>query len=513
MFDLIFRKNGNRAHIKDDLLSGLTVALALVPEAVAFAFVAGVDPLVGLYAAFIVGLVTSIAGGRPGMISGATGALAVVIVALVATHGIEYLFATVVLAGILQILAGVLRLGKFIRLVPHPVMFGFVNGLAVVIFQSQLGQFKVTNDAGELVWMQGSQLYIMLGLVVLTMAIIHFLPKLTKAVPSALVAIVVTSLLVIGFGINTLSVGDIASVGGGLPAFSIPGVPFNFDTLGVIFPFALTMAAVGLIESLMTLSLIDDLTETRGRGNRECVGQGLANVLTGFFGGMGGCAMIGQSMINIRSGGRGRLSGISAALFLLLFILFIPGLIEMIPIAALVGVMFMVVIGTFEWTSFRILTKIPKIDAFVLILVSLITILLHNLALAVIAGVVVSALAYAWESATHLRAEVSKDEEGVKHYDLFGPLFFGSVKSFQDNFTPANDPAEVVIDFRNSRVWDHSGIEAINTLTERYRKSGTVLHIRHLSAECRQLLDKAGNMIEVNIAEDPVYHVAEDKLG
>lgn len=512
MFQLIFRKYGARLRVKDDMLSGLTVALALVPEAVAFAFVAGVEPLVGLYAAFIVGLITSIAGGRPGMISGATGALAVIIVALVATHGVEYLFATVVLAGVLQILAGILRLGKFIRLVPHPVMFGFVNGLAIVIFQSQLSQFKVAGEDGAMVWMQGSQLYTMLGLVVLTMAIIQYFPKLTKAVPSALVAIVATSVLVIGFDIPTASVGDIASVGGGLPSFHIPGVPLNWENISIIFPFALTMAAVGLIESLMTMSLIDDITETRGRGNRECIGQGLGNVVTGFFGGMGGCAMIGQSMINIRSGGRGRLSGISAALFLLMFILFIPGLIEMIPIAALVGVMFMVVIGTFEWTSFRIINKIPKTDAFVLIMVSAITVLMHNLALAVIAGVIVSALAFAWESATHLQAYVKKDEKGVKHYDLFGPLFFGSVKSFQENFTPSDDPEEVVIDFKNSRVWDHSGIEAINTLTERYRKSGTILHLRHLSEECRTLLDKADDFIDVNIAEDPHYHIAEDKF-
>ncbi|MEM7673932.1 MAG: SulP family inorganic anion transporter [Verrucomicrobiota bacterium] len=512
MIQLIFRKYGNRAYLKDDVLSGLTVALALVPEAVAFAFVAGVEPLVGLYAAFMVGLIASIAGGRPGMISGATGALAVVVVSLVATHGLEYLFATVVLCGVLQITAGLFRLGKFIRLVPHSVMFGFVNGLAIVIFQSQLESFKLLNEAGEKVWMQGGELGLMLGLVVLTMAIIQFLPKLTKALPSSLVAIVVTSGLVIGFGLDTPAVGDVASVAGGFPAFHAPDVPFNLETLSIIWPFALTMASVGLIESLMTLTLIDELTETRGKGNRECIGQGLANLATGFFGGMGGCAMIGQSMINIRSGGRTRLSGISAALFLLLFILFIPNYIEKIPIAALVGVMFMVVIGTFEWTSFRILSKIPKVDAFVLVMVSLITVLLHNLALAVVAGVIVSALAYAWESATHLRAEVTKDEQGIKHYDLFGPLFFGSVKSFQDVFKPAEDPDEVIIDFKNSRVWDHSGIEAINSLTERYRKTGTKLHLRHLSEECRQLLDKAGSMIEVNIMEDPKYHVAEDKL-
>ncbi len=364
MFELHASKVSN---LKNDVLSGLTVALALVPEAVAFAFVAGVEPLVGLYAAFIEGLITSIFGGRPGMISGATGAMAVVMVSLVAIHGVEYLFATVVLTGLIQIMAGIFKLGKFIRLVPHPVMLGFVNGLAIVIFLAQLGQFKVTNAAGELEWMQGTPLFIMASLILLTMAIIHYFPKLTKAVPSTLVAIVAVSLLVFAIGLDTKLVGDVASIAGGLPSFSIPEVPFSFETFKIILPFSLVLAAIGLIESLLTLTLIDELTGTRGRSNKECIAQGAANTVTGFFGGMGGCAMIGQSMINVNSGGRGRASGITAALALLGFILFASGLIEEIPLAALVGVMFIVVIGTFEWSSLRILGKVPKADAFVII--------------------------------------------------------------------------------------------------------------------------------------------------
>lgn len=516
MFKLIYRKYGDRLHIKDDLLSGLTVALALVPEAVAFAFVAGVDPIIGLNAAFVVGLMAAIFGGRPGMISGATGAMAVVIVALVAEHSLDYMYAAVILAGILQVLAGICRLGKFIRLVPHPVMFGFVNGLAIVIFLAQLTQFQEKNAEGIMEWMSGTPLYWMLGLVAITMAISHFLPLLTKAVPSSLVAIVVVSLAVIGLEIDTVTVGQVAGeggLGGSFPAFYIPTVPLTWETLSIIFPYSLTLAGVGLIESLMTLSLIDELTETRGRGNRECVGQGVANISSGILSGMGGCAMIGQSMINIRSGGRGRLSGISAALFLLTFIMFASSLIEQIPVAALVGVMFMVVIATFEWSSFRILHKIPRMDAFVLVLVSLITVFMHNLALAVIAGVIASALSYAWQSSKQIRVSISKDEQGSKHYDLHGQLFFGSVQSFHDLFAPADDPEDIIIDFAGARVWDHSAVEAINTLTERYSKIGKKLHLRHLSPDCRLLLKKSESMIEVNILEDPQYHVADDELA
>ncbi len=503
-------------NIKNDVLSGLTVALALVPEAVAFAFVAGVGPLVGLYAAFMVGLITASIGGRPGMISGATGALAVVMVALVADHGVQYLFATVVLMGIIQITAGVFKLGKFIRMVPYPVMLGFVNGLAIVIFLAQLKSFQLPDADGVLQWMSGNVLWIMLGLIALTMAIIHFLPRFTKAIPSSLVAIVVVSLLAIGLGLETQSVGDIASIAGGLPEFSLPLVPFNLETLWIILPYAIILAAIGLIESLLTLTLIDELTETRGRGNKECVAQGTANVVTGFFGGMGGCAMIGQSMINVNSGGRGRLSGITAALALLGFILFASGLIEQIPIAALVGVMFIVVIGTFEWSSFRILKKVPRSDAFVLILVSAVTVA-TDLAVAVIVGVIISALVFAWEHAKHIQVTTFNNENinGMesKVYELHGPLFFASVKNFGDLFNVKNDPDDVVVEFKFSRVYDHSAVEAIDALAERYVKAGKRLHLRHLSPECRKLLHNADDLVEVNVIEDPKYRIADDQLA
>jgi SulP family sulfate permease len=497
---------------KDDILSGLTVALALVPEAVAFAFVAGVNPLVGLYAAFMVGIITSVFGGRPGMISGATGAMAVVMVALVAEHGVEYLFAAVVLCGLIQVGAGVFKLGKFIRLVPQPVMLGFVNGLAIVIFLSQLEQFKFIDDAGTKQWIESNAFLVMFALIALTMAIIQFLPKLTKMVPSALVAIVTITLIVVFFGLETRTVGDIASIAGGLPTFSIPEVPFNLETLWIILPYSLILAGVGLIESLLTLTLIDELTQTRGQGNRECIAQGASNTVNGFFGGMGGCAMIGQSMININSGGRGRLSGMTAAIALLLFILFGSGIIEQIPLAALVGVMMMVVIGTFEWSSFRILKKIPKTDSFVLILVSGVTVA-TDLAMAVIIGVIVSALIFAWEHAQHIRADVKKDEDGTKVYELHGPLFFGSVSYFLELFDPKNDPDKVIIEFKYSRVADHSGLEVIDTLADRYAKLGKTLSLRHLSPECRKLLTTAGDMVEVDVIEDPQYHVATNELA
>ncbi|HEY9081229.1 SulP family inorganic anion transporter [Magnetovibrio sp.] len=509
MFDLHYRK---AISMKADVLSGLTVALALVPEAVAFAFVAGVNPLTGLYAAFMVGLITAVVGGRPGMISGATGALAVVMVSLVADHGVEYLFATVVLMGILQVTAGALRLGKYIRMVPHQVMLGFVNGLAIVIFLAQLNQFQIKLPDGGSEWMSGQPLYIMLALVALAMAIIHFLPKLTEAFPAPLAAILVVSALAIGLGLDVRTVGDMASIAGGLPEFHIPMVPMTWETLTIIFPYAVIMAAVGLIESLLTLTVIDEITDTRGRGNRECVGQGTANIVTGFFGGMGGCAMIGQSMINVNSGGRGRASGISAALFLLVFILFASSLIEMIPLAALVGVMFMVVLGTFEWSSFRILHKIPRSDAFVLILVSGVTVF-TDLAIAVVVGVIVSALVYAWGNASRMQARTIINAQGGKEYQLEGPLFFGSVTSFRDLFDPQNDPDDVVVDFRLSRVADHSGLEAIDSLAERYERRGKRLHLRHLSPECRKLLHRAKDLVEVNVIEDPKYHIATDELA
>ncbi|MDN4504431.1 SulP family inorganic anion transporter [Alteromonadaceae bacterium BrNp21-10] len=520
MFDLITNRDSN---VKNDILSGMTVALALVPEAVAFAFVAGVEPMVGLYAAFMMGLITAAIGGRPGMISGATGATAVVMVALVAQYGIQYLFAAVALAGVLQIFAGVFKLGKFIRLVPYPVMLGFVNGLAIVIFLAQLGQFKIMDSVGQLTWMQGEMMYLMVGLVLLTMAIIFFLPKLTTAVPASLVAIITVTLLVHGLDLDARTVIDFVrdmvpaaqkdsvTLAGELPTFSIPMVPFTLDTLMIVLPTAVIICLIGLIESLLTLSLIDDMTNTRGSSNKECIGQGVANTVNGFFGGMGGCAMIGQSMININSGGRGRLSGITAALVLLGFILFAAPLIEMIPLAALVGVMFIVVIGTFEWASFRIIRGINKEDAFVLFLVTAITVA-ADLAVAVVVGVIVSALVFAWKHATHINARTHEDEDGWKVYELDGPLFFGSVLHFKDLFDPENDPQDVVIDFNESRIWDSSGIDAIDNLADKYLLLGKKLHIRHISPECRDLLSKAQEYVEMNVNEDPRYHIATDKL-
>ena len=501
------------SNLKDDLLSGLTVALALVPEAVAFAFVAGVHPLVGLYAASLVGLITAAIGGRPGMISGATGALAVVMVDLVARHGVEYLFATVVLMGIIQIGAGVLKLGKFIRMVPYPVMLGFVNGLAIVIFLAQLQHFKIPGtDETASTWLASNELLVLIGLIGLTMLIIHFLPRFTKAIPSSLAAIIVVSALVIFFSLDTRTVGDIASISGGLPEFSIPNVPFSLETLWIILPYAVILAAIGLIESLLTMTLIDELTQTRGRGNKECVGQGTANIVTGFFGGMGGCAMIGQSMINVNSGGRGRMSGIAAAVSLMIFILFASDLIEMIPIAALIGVMFIVVIGTFEWSSFRLFKKIPRADFFVLVLVSAVTVA-TDLAIAVIVGVIVSALVFAWQHAKHVMVDSHVNDNGTKVYVLHGPLFFSSVHNFMNLFDVKGDPDEVIIDFWHSRVYDHSAIEAIDSLAERYINAGKRLHLRHLSPECVELLEKAGDLVEVNVIEDPKYHIADDRLA
>ncbi len=512
-------------NVKNDTLSGLTVALALVPEAIAFAFVAGVHPLTGLYAAFMVGLITAIMGGRPGMISGATGALAVVMVALVAQAerdfgagmGPQYLFATVVLMGIIQVGAGFLKLGKFIRIVPYPVMLGFVNGLAIVIFLAQIPQLQESTPGGKWgwtdgTWLAGNELYIMVGMIAATMFITHFLPKVTKAIPSALAGILVVSLIVIGLDLETKTVGDLASIAGGLPEFAVPNIPLTLDTLLFILPFAIILAAIGLIESLLTITVIDEITDTRGQGNKECVAQGTANIATGFFGGMGGCAMIGQSMINVNSGGRGRLSGIAAALFLLSFILFAAPLIERIPIAALTGVMFMVVIGTFEWSSFRMMRSIPKRDAFIIVLVSGVTVV-TDLAVAVVVGVIVAALMFAWEHAKHIFATQRLEEDGTKIYEINGPLFFGSVSNFKDIFTPKEDPAKIIIEFKNSRVADHSAIEAIDSLAMRYIAEGKELHLRHLSPECRQLLKNAGDLCDVNVMEDPNYRVAVDKLA
>ncbi|MEO0583208.1 MAG: SulP family inorganic anion transporter [Bacteroidota bacterium] len=493
---------------KTEVLSGLTVALALVPEAIAFAFIAGLSPLTGLYAAFVMGLVTSILGGRPGMISGATGAVAVVIAALALSHGPEYIFATVILAGILQILAGVFRLGKLMRLVPHPVIFGFVNGLAIIIFMAQLDQFKDASGA----WLIGQPLYILLGLVLLTMCIIWGLPKLTKVVPASLVAILTIFGIVIGFGIETKTIGDIASIQGGFPPFHIPDIPLTWETLVLIFPYAGIMAGVGLIESLLTLNIIDEVTETRGRGNKEAAAQGVANILSGFFSGMGGCAMLGQSLINISNGARARLSGIVASITLLLFVMFGSGLIEQLPIAALTGLMFMVAIGTFEWASLRTFNKMPKSDIFVMVVVTLVTIFLHNLALAVLIGVVIAALVFAWDNAKRIRARKSIDDQGIKHYEIYGPLFFGSVAVFNEKFDILNDPKEIIIDFQESRVVDMSAIEALNKITERYMRVGKKVQLRHLSPDCQKLLKNAEQIIHVNVLEDPTYKVLVDRV-
>ncbi|OGX81937.1 sodium-independent anion transporter [Hymenobacter lapidarius] len=495
-------------NVKDEVLAGLTTALALVPEVVAFALLAHISPLVGIGSAFIICLVTSVFGGRPGMISGAAGSVAVVIVSLVATHGVEYLFAAVVLMGLLQIGIGLLRLGKFIRLVPQPVVYGFVNGLALIIFMAQLEQFKVRDAAGAEQWLSGGPLLLMAGLVALTMAIVYGLPRLTKAVPASLVAIAAVSALVIGGGIATKSVGDIASIAGGLPTFHLPQLPLTWQALGVVLPYAVIMALVGLTESLLTLTVVDEMTDTRGRGNKDCVAQGLANVASGFSGGMGGCAMIGQTMVNLESRGRGRLSGVVAAGALALFVVVGAPVIERLPLAALVGVMFMVVIGTFEWASLRILRRMPRTDVLVMLLVTLVTAVSQNLALAVLLGVVVSALAFAWENAKRIRARKHVDEAGVRHYEIFGPLFFGSVQAFGEKFDVAGDPPQVVIDFRDSRVADMSAIDALHKLTERYHRAGKTVHLRHLSPDCRKLLGKASSIIEVSILEDPLYTVA-----
>lgn len=593
-----------KVNYKNEILSGFTVALALVPEAIAFALLAGLSPLTGLYAAFSIGLITSILGGRPGMISGATGAVAVVYVGMIAilkktNPGIsvdeitQYIFATVILAGIIQILAGVLRLGKFIRLVPHPVMFGFVNGLAIVIFMAQIDSFKenvkdhngnnkietistdkafnindsyvtsantntltfnlkdnqlrnietnavqyeivngqvfdlktqkvafnfednalynIQEKGAVLHYLPTNELLLMIGLVLLTMLIIWGLPKLTKFIPSSLAAIVTIFGIVVAFGIDTKTVGDIASIEGGFPPFNIPHIPFTWDTFVLIFPYALIVAGVGLIESLLTLNLIDEITQTRGRGNKECVAQGTANILSGFFSGMGGCAMIGQSLINISSGARARLSGIVASVGLLIFIMYGAPVIELLPVAALTGVMVMVSIGTFEWASLKVFGKMPTTDVIVMIVVTLVTVFLHNLALAVLVGVIISALKFAWENALRIRARKYIDDNGSKHYEIYGPLFFGSVSVFNDKFDIQNDPEDVIIDFSESKIVDMSAIEAVNQLTDKYQKAGKTVHLRHLSADCQKLLKDADKLVEVNVMEDPTYKVVSDSI-
>ncbi|MFA6807178.1 MAG: SulP family inorganic anion transporter [Bacteroidales bacterium] len=526
---------------KTEVLSGLTVALALVPEAIAFAMIAGFSPLTGLYSAFIIGLITSVFGGRPAMISGATGAIAVIFVGLIlelrttfpsisSEEILHYVFATVILGGVFQILAGVLKLGKFIRLVPHSVMYGFVNGLAIIIFMAQFPNFTfiIDNNPALSSFFSGSavrdsvlfyqglgQLGIMFGLVIATMLIIWLLPKITKSVPSSLVAIVFVSAIVIFFGIPTTTVADTLNPGetikGGFPPFIIPNMPLNFQTLSIIFPFSIILAGVGLIESLLTLNLVDEITESRGSGNKECIAQGTANIASGFFSAMGGCAMIGQSLINTSSGARTRISGIVASIMLLVFIMFGSSIIEKLPMASLTGLMFMVAIGTFEWASFRTFRKMPSSDVFVIVIVTIITVVSHNLALAVLIGIIVSALVFSWENAKRIRARKKIDEDGIKHYEIYGPLFFGSVKAFSEKFDPKGDPEEVIIDFRESRVVDMSAIEALNMLTARYRKQGKRVRLRYLSDDCKILLNNADAIIDINVMEDPTYKVVTNK--
>ena len=492
---------------KIEILAGLTVAMTMIPESLSFAILAGFPPLVGLYGAFIMGLITAILGGRPGLVSGGAGATVIVLIALMNSHGLDYVFGAVAIAGVIQIIVGLLKLGKFIRLVPQPVMFGFVNGLAIIIFMSQLEQFKTVVN-GQTEWITGSPLLIMAGLVALTIAIIILLPKITKAIPASLVAILVVFAVVLVFNIETKQVVDIASVSGSLPPFHIPEIPFTLETLQIILPYGLIMAAVGLTEGLLTLNLVDEITGTKGNSNRECLAQGAANIANGFFYGMGGCPMIAQTLVNLSSGSRARLSGIVAALTILAIILFGAPVIELLPMAALTGVMIMVAIGTFEWASFKAFTKMPKHDIFVMLVVTLITVLLHNLALAVLIGVIISALVFAWESAKRIRARKYVDENGVKHYELFGPLFFGSTTAFGEKFDVENDPNEIIIDFAESKITDMSAIDAVNKITERYAAVGKKIHLKHLSSDCIDLLKNAEAIIDVNIMEDPTYKVA-----
>lgn len=507
-FDLFDFKQ--KINYRTEIFAGLTVAMTMIPESLSFAILAGLSPLTGLYAAFLMGIITAILGGRPGMVSGGAGATVVVLIALVLSHGVDYLFAAVALAGLLQLLVGIFKLGKFVRLIPQPVMFGFLNGLAVIIFMAQVQQFKIKENGVD-VWMEGPALYLMVGLTVLTIAIVALLPRITKAVPASLVAILVVFGIVFFFDINTKKVLDIASVSGSLPSFRIPDIPFNFETLKVIFPYSLVMAGVGLIESLLTLNMVDEITNTRGQSNREAAAQGVANITNGFFGGMGGCAMVAQTLVNVGSGARARLSAIIGAMTILLIILVGGPVIEQIPMAALVGVMMVVAIGTFEWVSFKIINKMPKHDIFVLILVAAVTVVLHNLALAVLIGVIISSLVFAWESAKRIRARKHIDENGVKHYEIYGPLFFGSTATFIEKFDVDYDPDEVVIDFKESKVVDMSAIDALNKITSRYQKQGKKLSLRHLSQDCRALLTNAESVIEVNIMEDPTYKVMINK--
>ena len=495
-----------KINYKNEILAGLTVAMTMIPESLSFAILAGIPPLSGLYAAFLMGIVTAIFGGRPGMISGGAGATIVVMISIISNYGIEYLFAAIVLAGILQIMVGIFKLGKFVRLIPQPVMYGFLNGLAIIIFMSQVEQFKVIEN-GISHWMQGQEFYIMSGLTILTVSIVYFLPKLTKVVPASLVAILIVFGLVYFLNIDTKQVIDIASVSGTLPSFKIPPIPFNLETLQIILPYSAIMAGVGLIESLLTLNMVDEITNTKGKSNKEATAQGIANITNGFFGGMGGCAMVAQTLVNVDAGARTRISAIVGALMILFIILIGGPVIEQIPMAALVGVMMMVAIGTFQWASLKIITKFPKSDIIVMALVTLVTVFLKNLALAVLIGVIIAALVFAWDNAKRIRARKYIDEKGIKHYEIYGPLFFGSTTAFNEKFDVMNDPKEIIIDFKESRIVDMSAIDSLNKLTERYSKQGKIVHLKHLSPDCRKLIKNAESVIDINIIEDPTYKV------
>lgn len=493
-----------KINYKTEILAGLTVAMTMIPESLSFAILAGFPPLVGLYGAFIMGFVTSILGGRPGLISGGAGATVIVLIALMKSHGLEFVFGAIALAGIFQITVGLFKLGKFIRLVPQSVMFGFVNGLAIVIFLSQFEQFKITND-GKSEWLSGMPLLVMSALVGLTIGLVLIIPKITKAIPASLLAILIVFGIVYGFGIDTKQVSDIASISGGFPPFHIPNFSFTLENLQIIFPYALVMAAVGLTEGLLTLNLVDEITATKGNSNRECIAQGTANIANGFFFGMGGCPMIAQTLVNLSAGSRARLSGTVASLTILIIILVGAPVIEKLPLAALTGVMIMVAIGTFEWASLKTFRRMPLSDIIVMLIVMLITVFMHNLALAVLIGVIISALVFAWDNAKRIRAKKYFDDSGVKHYEIYGPLFFGSVAAFNDKFDIINDPENVIIDFKDSRVADMSAIEALNSLTAKYDKLGKKVQLKHLTPACIALLNNASAIIKVNILEDPTY--------
>ena len=501
-----YLKFNQKINYKNEILAGLTVAMTMIPESLSFAILAGLSPLIGLYGAFIMGIVTAIFGGRPAMVSGGAGATVITLIALNATYGEQYIFAAVALAGVFQIVVGVFKLGRFVRLIPQPVMYGFLNGLAVVIFMSQIEQFKSTTN-GITSWLSGTPFYTMAGLTLITVLVVYFFPKLTKIIPASLVAILVTFLLVIGFNIDTKTVGDIASIKGELPSFHIPSVPFTLETLKIILPYSIIMGSVGLIETLLTLTLVDEVTETKGSSNKECLAQGAANITNGFFGGMGGCAMIAQTFVNLDAGSRSRLGPAIGAITILIIILIGAPVIEKIPMAALVGVMMMVAISTFKWGFFKLITKMPKSDVFVSILVAIITIVLHNLALAVFVGVIVSALVFAWDNAKRIRARKTVDENGRKIYEIYGPLFFGSTSTFLEKFEINSDPKEIVIDLKESRIVDMSAIEALNIITSKYAQQDKIVILRHLSKDSIRLLENAKSVIEVNIEEDPTYNV------